>query len=609
MGISEISQFPELTEDSQGSISVLNDSQNTQTYKIVKESLFTSSLFGTSSWSTNSITASTTYVVGINGISNYGDSLELGGTLYKNTIISGTKDGTYDYTYPTSSFPETYNFAIDHTGQYIYFASFPGTSSVDGGTEKGLLKVNLFTNEIDSSFNVGGIGISGSINAGSTPGVRNITVDPVTGKLYLAGTFSGYNNMPSRGLVRLNVDGTVDTTFNVGSGFSGFNQANFAFTAVYGSFIDDSGKTFAFGSFSNYSGSSCAGTIRINDNGTVDTSYTSQAFNGVVTSAKKAPDNKIYCTGTFNNIRNRILRLNNNGTVDTSFNVGAGANNTISANFPFNFDLDSSNRVVVVGNFTAYSGSSVNRIVRINTDGTRDLTFNVGGTGLTAGSGVPNQQVGSVKIDEYGRIYITGTYTVYNGVTINKIARLLPNGQLDTDFYSGTGFQVGLPITNQFYTNQVALYKNYLLVSVITQTGTLLASYKYNDVIGGKIWKINTGENNLILSSSLVKYDEDNLSSFTSRSLIDKDYADNRVARLATGSVTASLSTTSFTINTGSLFTGSLSVSESVNIIRFFNLLTVSSSYNFVDDTAAGNAGIPLAGIYRSGSVLRIRLE
>lgn len=610
MGISEISQFPELTEDSQGSISVLNDSQNTQTYKIVKESLFTSSLFGTSSWSTNSITASTTYVVGINGISNYGDSLELGGTLYKNTTISGTKDGTYDYTYPTSSFPECFNLSIDHTGNYIYFASLPGTSSIDGGTEKGMLKVNLFTNEIDNSFNAGGIGISGSINAGASASIRSITVDPITGKLYLAGSFTAYNNTSRRGLVRLNADGTLDESFNVGSGFSGFQQVNFTTTAVWGCFIDDNGKIFAFGSFSNYSGSSCAGTIRINDNGTVDTSYASPGFNGVVTSARKAPGNKIYCTGTFNNIRNRILRLNNDGTVDTSFNVGAGANNTISINYPFNFDLDSSNRVVVVGNFTAYSGSAVNRIVRINPDGTRDLTFNVGGTGLTAGSGVPNQQAGSVKIDEYGRIYITGTYTVYNGVTINKIARLLPNGQLDTDFNTGTGFEINAPINNQFYTSPVVITKNYLIVSAIASFGfTLLASYKYNNTLGWKTWKINTSENNLILSSSLVKYDENNLTFFTSRSLIDKDYADNRVVRLATGSVTASLSTTSFTINTGSLFTGSLSVSESVNIIRFFNLLTVSSSYNFVDDTAAGNAGIPLAGIYRSGSVLRIRLE
>lgn len=607
MGILNISQFPEFTGDSQGSIAVLNDSQNTQTYRIVRETLFSSSLNGTSSWANNSITASTTYLIGINGLSNSGSALELGGTLYKNTIISGTKDGTYDYTYPTASFPESNGFAIDHTGQYIYFYSYSGSASVNAGTEKGLIKVNLLTNQIDDTFNSGGIGISGSITSFGGA-IRSITVDPSTGKIYIIGNFATYNTTGSRGIARLNIDGTRDNTFNPGTGFSGFNQNTFQFTVPYGLFIDDNAKLFVFGSFSNYSGSACAGTIRLNSDGTVDTSYTSPSFNGVVNTAKKAPDNKIYCVGTFTNIRNRIVRLNNNGTIDTSFNVGTGANQYITNNFPGTFDLDSQNRLVVVGNFTAYSGSATTRIVRINTNGTRDLTFNVGGSGLTAGTAF-GLFYGGVKIDQYDRIYITGTYTVYNGVTINKIARLLPNGQLDRDFYTGTGFTVS-PSNVEILSNPSVWHNNYLYVPLAYATnGTINSVYSYNGTPGGRSWKINTSENNLILSSSLVKYDEDNLASFTSRSLIDKDYADNRVARLATGSVTASISNTAFTINTGSLFTGSLSVSESVNITRFFSLLTVSSSFDFVDDTAAGNAGIPLAGIYRSGSVLRIRLQ
>lgn len=607
MGILNISQFPEFTGDSQGSIAVLNDSQNTQTYKIVRETLFSSSLNGTSSWANNSITASTTYLIGINGLSNSGSALELGGTLYKNTIISGTKDGTYDYTYPTSSFPQSNGFTLDHTGQYIYFATYSGSANIDGGAPSGVIKVSLNTNEIDNTFNSGGIGISGSITSFGGA-IRSITVDPSTGKLYIIGNFATYNTTSSRGIARLNIDGTRDDSFNPGVGFSGYNQGNYPYTVPYGLFIDDNGKLLVFGSFSNYSGSTCYGTVRLNSNGTVDTSYTSPNFSGVVNTAKKAPDNKIYCVGTFTNIKNRIVRLNNDGSVDSSFNVGTGASNYITNNFPGTFDLDSQNRLVVVGNFTSYSGSATNRIVRINTDGTRDLTFNVGGSGLTAGTAF-GQFYGAVRIDQYDRIYITGTYTVYNGVTINKIARLLPNGQLDRDFYTGTGFTVS-PSNVELISNPSMWYNNYLYVPLTYATnGTINSLFSYNGTPGGRSWKINTSENNLILSSNLVKYDEDNLASFTSRSLIDKDYADNRVARLATGSVTASMSNTSFTINTGSLFTGSLSVSESVNITRFFSLLTVSSSFDFVDDTAAGNAGIPLAGIYRSGSVLRIRLQ
>jgi uncharacterized delta-60 repeat protein len=605
MGILNISQFPEFTGDSQGSIAVLNDSQNTQTYKIVRETLFTSSLFGTSSWANNSITASTTYLIGINGLSNSGSSLELGGTLYKNTIISGTKDGTINYLYPRSNFGVIRAAAIDHTENYIYMAGASGSSEEDWFTPGGIMKVNLYTNEIDPTFNIGNQSISGGLAsaASTTPYINDIKVTS-SGKLYIVGSFTNYNGASSRGIARLNPDGSRDSSFNPGTGFAGFNQANFQFTIPYGLFIDDNGKIVVFGSFTSYSGSTSNGIIRINDNGTVDTSFSAQTFNGVVSDAKKAADNKIYCVGTFTSPYIRIVRLNNNGSRDLTFTIGNSLNIGVTNVLPNSSVVDSQNRIIVVGTFTTYFGASSPRIIRINSDGSRDTTFNVG-AGLVGTVG--GLAYGQVFLDKIDRVYVAGTYNSYKGVTKNKLFRILPNGDLDLDFYSGTGFAISP--TAEFLSRMPLLFDNYLYLGIVPNTTSSVFTYNGQSLGTSRTYIINVNENNLILSSSLVKYDEDNLASFTSRSLIDKDYADNRVARLATGSVTASLSTTSFTINTGSLFTGSLSVSESVNITRFFNLLTVSSSFDFVDDTAAGNAGIPLAGIYRSGSVLRIRLQ
>jgi hypothetical protein len=54
--------------------------------------------------------------------------------------------------------------------------------------------------------------------------------------------------------------------------------------------------------------------------------------------------------------------------------------------------------------------------------------------------------------------------------------------------------------------------------------------------------------------------------------------------------------------------TGSLLVTGSANVNGFVLLPQVSASLNFVDDTAAASGGVPLGGLYRSGSFIQIRL-
>jgi hypothetical protein len=64
-----------------------------------------------------------------------------------------------------------------------------------------------------------------------------------------------------------------------------------------------------------------------------------------------------------------------------------------------------------------------------------------------------------------------------------------------------------------------------------------------------------------------------------------------------------------FTAGTHKLMvTGSLLVSGSTNINGFTVLPQISASLNFVNDTAAASGGVPLGGLYRSGSFIQIRL-
>jgi hypothetical protein len=54
--------------------------------------------------------------------------------------------------------------------------------------------------------------------------------------------------------------------------------------------------------------------------------------------------------------------------------------------------------------------------------------------------------------------------------------------------------------------------------------------------------------------------------------------------------------------------TGSLDVTGSMDVDGFTILSTVSSSYNFADDTAAASGGVPLGGLYHTSGTIKIRL-
>jgi hypothetical protein len=97
---------------------------------------------------------------------------------------------------------------------------------------------------------------------------------------------------------------------------------------------------------------------------------------------------------------------------------------------------DPDGKIIFVGVFTSYSGIPFNRIVRINSDASIDDTFNIG-TGFNNGAEV-------VSIQPDGKILVGGGFTSYNGTPANKIIRLNSDGTVDGTFNIGTGFDNSL---------------------------------------------------------------------------------------------------------------------------------------------------------------------
>jgi uncharacterized delta-60 repeat protein len=274
----------------------------------------------------------------------------------------------------------------------------------------------------DLSFN------SGQVNLGDGPSreVRFVALQ-ADGKLIITGDFISYDGKERNKIARLNPDGRLDTTFNPGTGISGtVIQATEVITVL----LPD-GKIIIAGDFSNYNGVTRNNIARVNADGSLDDSFNSgTGANGIISSVVRLPDGKFIIVGGFTSYNGTPIegfaRLNSDGSLDTLFNPGTGPNFGISKVISLPDE-----KLIIVGSFTSYNGIPRNRIAKLNSDGSLDTTFNPG-TG-------PNNQIFTVFHQADGKLVIGGAFTSYNGIAINRIARLNTDGSLDTDFNSGTG--------------------------------------------------------------------------------------------------------------------------------------------------------------------------
>lgn len=183
------------------------------------------------------------------------------------------------------------------------------------------------------------------------------------GKLILGGVnLFIYGSQQTRSLLRLNKDGSLDQNFNVELGVGEYlNKV----------LVQADGKILIGGDFSEVNGQSQSNLARLNVNGTLDTSFNSSlALNEEVYSIAIRPNGKILIGGEFTSPKNRIVQLNTDGTVDSSFDVGTGCNNTVLV-----IKLSPEGKTYIGGNFTTVNGVARERIARLDAAGSVDTTF------------------------------------------------------------------------------------------------------------------------------------------------------------------------------------------------------------------------------------------
>ncbi len=311
---------------------------------------------------------------------------------------------------------DVYGVSLQTNGQIVAAGAF---TVVNNFPRNNIARLNA-DGSMDTTFLNGLAGANGPI--------QTLLVQS-DGRILAGGPFTKINNLNRNGLARLMSDGTLDSSFNAGAG------GDSTIFALAETFMPDR-RLLIGGSFLNMNGTSRPGLARLNNAGLLDSTFNPNLnINGTVYAIAVYATNsvqagKILIGGSFTVInsvgRNGIARLNPDGTLDTGFDPGTGAADAVRA---LAIQLDG--RVLVGGSFTNFNGYPLNHIARLNVNGQVDTSFNVG-----AGA---DDTIGAIVVQPDTRIVLVGSFSHANGVSRNRITRLLPDGTVDPTINFGLG--------------------------------------------------------------------------------------------------------------------------------------------------------------------------
>lgn len=369
------------------------------------------------------------------------------------------------------------------------------------------------------------------------------------GNYLLVGAFNNYQekaaSAPINGIVKVNKDGEFMSGLKTGRGSDGFLRSIVPL---------QSGKYMIGGSFTSFNKrTGISGVTRLNGDGSLDSMVvnlinltpieplkgldTVPAFNGgVLGSVMKVfpTDRRIIVAGSIafhksifyerstrqNKIidftpMNSFVRMKLDGTMDSTYNFNKVTKKGYDGiNGIFNdVEMQSNGKIIGVGLFSNYNGSTANNIVRVDTLGALDPTFK-------SGSGTDGAIVSMVINKNTGSIMITGSFKHYNGIPVNGVAMLKSDGSLDPAFKMGI-LSGGYPnYSIQLNSGKVLVsgtFKQYNGVvrqgfMVLNGDGSLAANYNNTGVFEGVIYKaIETtsalGSPAVILVGNIYKFD------------------------------------------------------------------------------------------------------
>lgn len=244
-------------------------------------------------------------------------------------------------------------------------------------------------------------------------------------------------------VIRLNNDGSVDNTFYTGSITSSSPTGSTSFDYD----VLPNGKLIFVGNVTNYNGVIVNGLVCINADGTVDNNFTiGKGFDTRPQKVLALPSGKLLIGGyfaTYDGVAiSNLVRLNADGSIDGTFN--SSIKNYYVRMLQYNPAID---KIYVDYDNTATFGS----FVRLNSDGSTDNSFSAGSLGPNSGNA---KYLLNIVPQQDGKLLLYGAFGSYNGtVYTNNMLRLNTNGSVDNTFSLGSGFSsVNSGFSNGYYT-------------------------------------------------------------------------------------------------------------------------------------------------------------
>lgn len=255
--------------------------------------------------------------------------------------------------------------------------------------------------------------------------------------LYAAGAFTHFKNEAVNDIVRLNNNGSLDREF--------VSNANFYTLQVVVPANDGSDKVYV-GGYLSYHGPTLPthGIARLDLDGTTDRSFDTGTGIGldvqwIVPAIDGSGD--VYVGGspvgdlgaTF---ESWLIRLNGDGSHDTDFNSYFKIGGSI-----ISLATDGSGDLYISINIAPY-------IVRLNDDGSIDTSFDTGPIGFGNISSGFKPWITAIKAtdDGSGDVYVAGYFNEYNNISASGLVRLNSDGSLDSEFIADNkvfNFQAG----------------------------------------------------------------------------------------------------------------------------------------------------------------------
>ena len=319
-------------------------------------------------------------------------------------------DGTLDLAFDPGSNAAIATVALQTDGKILIggpFTTFTPNGSTVGVSRNYAARVNV-DGTIDSTFDLG-------LNTQNGNRVDSLTVQP-DGRILIAGTYTSLQPIGATARVtrnhfaRVTAAGALDATFQPGVGGATGGQ-------IKALALQTDGKIVAAGSFSDIGGTTTTNIARFNPTGTADTGFEpTLTANGAVNAILLRPD----VTPSVQQGKG-FAWLNANGTVRTAFNPDTNSliNGTVDA-----VARQPDGNILLGGAFTTTTGLPGSNLLRFSPTGVIDQTFALN----------PNGGVGSIVIDSSGRILLAGSFTTIAGISRNFIARINTDGSIDGTF-------------------------------------------------------------------------------------------------------------------------------------------------------------------------------